>query len=68
MITLADTLKVGCLDDFIAQEKARGIGSVDFAAFDRLIGKAAKSPRAKDRTSRSASRDGSSGKKTRPNT
>lgn len=64
-LTLANAMKLGRLQDFIAQEEARGVGSIDRAEFDRLLVKAVRSPRSKDQTSRSPSRDGSTGKRTR---
>lgn len=64
MLTLTEAQKTGRLQEFIAQEEARGIGSGSKAKFDRLIRAAVKSPQAKGQTSRSASRDGSSGKRT----
>jgi hypothetical protein len=65
MLTLLEAVKTGRLQDFIAQEEARGVGSIDRAEFDRLLGKAVKAPQSKDQTSRSPSRDGSTGKRTR---
>jgi hypothetical protein len=65
MLTLAEAIKDGRLQDFIAQEEARGAGPVDQAAFDALAATLIKAPQSKGRTSRSASGDGLSGKKTR---
>jgi hypothetical protein len=64
MLTLSEAQRLGRIDEFIAQEEARGIGPIDRAAFDVLLGKAIKGPRSKDRTSRSASGGGLRGKKT----
>lgn len=64
-LTLAHALKNGRLDEFVAQEEARGIGPANRKSFDEAIKKLATTitpPRSKGRTSRSASRDGSSGK------
>ncbi len=36
MLTLAEAIKDGRLQDFIVQEEARGVGPVDHAAFDAL--------------------------------
>ena len=58
-------MESGRLDAFVAQEEARGVGSIDRAEFDRLLVKAVKAPQSKDRTSRSPLPDGSTGKKTR---
>ena len=65
VLTLAGAMKSGRLQDFIAQEEARGVGSIDRAEFDRLLVKAVKAPQSEDQTSRSPSRDGSPGKRTR---
>jgi len=62
MLTLTEAKKTGRLEEFIAQEETRGIPAVSKARFDRLIRAAVRSPRAKGRTSRSPSRDGSTGK------
>lgn len=65
MLTLAEAIKNGQLQEFIAQEEARGVRSVSRKDFERLIGAAVKPLQAEGQTSRSASGDGSSGKKTR---
>jgi hypothetical protein len=65
MLTLSIAIKTGRLQDFIDQEEARGVGSIDRAEFDRLLGKAVKAPRSEDQTSCSPLRDGSTGKRTR---
>lgn len=65
MLTLAEAVKSGRLQEFIAQEEARGVEAGTRKDFDRLIGAAVKPPREEDRTSRSASADGSTGKKIR---
>ena len=65
VLTLANAMKLGRLQDFIAQEEARGVGSIDRAEFDRLLVKAVKPPQSKDRTSRSPLPGGSTGKRTR---
>lgn len=64
-ITLADAMKNGRLQEFIAQEEGRAVGPIDRAAFDALAAALVKAPQSEDQTSRSASGDGSSGKKTR---
>jgi hypothetical protein len=63
-LSLSDAVKEGRLDDFIAQEEARGIGPIYRADFDAALAKVIKAPRSGNRTSRSASRDGSSENKT----
>jgi hypothetical protein len=66
MLTLSEAIKSGRLQEFIAQEEARGVGPIDRAEFDALlIATLAKAPQSKDRTSRSSSGDGSSGRKNR---
>jgi hypothetical protein len=65
VLSLAEAQRLGRLDDFIAQEEARGIGPIYPDAFDRLADALIKSPRPEGRTSRSASADGSTGKRTR---
>jgi hypothetical protein len=68
MLTLSEAVKTGRLQDFIAQEEARGVGSIDRAEFDRLLVKAIKSPQSKDQTSRSPLPGGLTGKRTRQGT
>lgn len=65
MLTLADAVKSGRLTEFIAQEEQRGVGPINRAALDRAVAKIVKAPQSIGRTSRSPSRDGSSGKRTR---
>jgi hypothetical protein len=65
MLTLSEAVKTGRLQEFIVQEEARGVGPIDRGAFGSLLGKAVKAPQSKDQTSRSPSRDGSTGKQTR---
>jgi hypothetical protein len=65
MLSLAEAIRTGRLSDFVAQEEARGVGSIDRAEFDRLLVKAVKAPRSEGQTSHSPSRDGSTGKRTR---
>lgn len=59
-LSLREALDADRLEDFIRQEEARGVVA-DSAAFDRLVATAVKQPQSADRTSRSASGDGSSG-------
>lgn len=65
MISLKEALEGGILDEFIAQEEARGVGPADKADLDRALEALIKQPQSEDRTSRSASPDGSTGKRTR---
>ena len=64
MLSLSDALKHGKIEEFIAQEEARGIGPIDRADFGAAVAKLVKAPQSKGRTSRSASRDGSNGTET----
>ena len=63
-LTLVEAIKTGRIDDFVRQEEARGIGPASEREVRRLLKMAAtiKLPKSKGRTSRSASRGGSSGK------
>jgi hypothetical protein len=65
MLTLAEAVKYGKIQEFIAQEEARGVGPIDRAKFDALLGKAATEPRSEGRTSRSAYAGNSTGTRTR---
>lgn len=65
MITLAEALKEGRLHEFVAQEEARGVGPAGRDDLDRALGAVIRQPQSEDRTSRSASRGGSTGKRTR---
>lgn len=59
-ITLEEARRTGRLDEFVAQEEARGVVA-DREAFGRLVGIAVKPRRLEGQTSRSPSADGSSG-------
>jgi hypothetical protein len=65
MLTLAEALKTKRLQDFIAQEEARGVGPVDRAELERAFAKVIKAPQSKDQTSHSPLHDDSTGKRTR---
>jgi len=65
-LSLAEAQRLGRLDEFVAQEEARGIGPIDRADFDATLAKLVKAPLSKNRTSRSASHDGSSETETPP--
>jgi hypothetical protein len=65
MLTLSEAVKSGRLQEFIAQEEARGVGPIDRADLDRALAKMVKAPQSKDQTSRSPLPDGSTGKRTR---
>ena len=68
MLTLAQAMKDGRLQEFIAQEEAQGRGPIDRPEFDRAASGLIKAPPPKDRTSRSASVGSSTGKRTRRDT
>jgi hypothetical protein len=64
VMTLTDSVRLDKLQDFIAQEEARGIGPVDRAEFDGAASKVIKARQLEDRTSRSSSGENSSGTET----
>ena len=45
MVTLAEAIKSGRLQEFAAQEEARGIGPIDRAEFENAIGAVVEPPR-----------------------
>ena len=61
ILTLREALKEGRLADFVAQERARGVGPVDRDELEAAIRATIKPPQSGDRTSRSRGRDGSGG-------
>lgn len=61
-LTLSLAIKSGRLDEFIRQQEAAGIGPIDEAAFLGAASKVIKHAPQSDQTSRSASRDGLTGK------
>jgi hypothetical protein len=65
MLTLSEALKTGRLQDFIAQEEARGIGPIDRAELDAVAAALIKAPQSEDQTLHSPSADGLTGKRTR---
>jgi len=65
MLTFSEAVKTGKLQEFIVQEEARGVGPVDRAEFDRVLANVIKAPQSEGQTSRSPSRGGSTGKRTR---
>lgn len=65
MITLSDAVKLGRIQEFVAQEEARGIGPADTSELDAALSRLIREPRSEGRTSHSPSPDGSSGKRTR---
>ncbi len=48
--SLNQAIREGRLEEFIRQAEKEGIGPADRAAFERVVGKAIKAPRSKDRT------------------
>lgn len=64
-VSLSQALKEGRLEDFIKQQEAAGTGPAAEGEVLDAIAKVARSPQSADRTSRSASSDGSTGKRTR---
>jgi hypothetical protein len=65
LLSLSSAVRDKKLPEFINQEETRGVGSIYHAQFDDVIAALVKAPQSKDQTSRSPSRDGSTGKRTR---
>lgn len=61
-LTLKKALEMNRLDDFVAQEEARGFDPIDRAELDAAIAKILTPPQSEDQTSRSPSSGGSTGK------
>jgi hypothetical protein len=61
-LTLKEALKTNRLEDFIAQAEAEGVEAADKEELEAALAAVIKPRRSAGRTSRSASRDGSSGK------
>jgi hypothetical protein len=64
-LSVAGALTHGRLAEFIAQEEAGGVGPVPKADFETALARLMKAEKSEDRTSRSSSPGGSTGKKTR---
>lgn len=64
-LSLADAQASGRLEEFISQEQVRGKGPANPIELDESLSRLIKSEKSEDRTSRSASSDGSSETKTR---
>ena len=62
MLSLSKAQKTGRLQDFIAQEEARGVGPIREAEFDMTASAVIKTPQSDDQTSGSLPRDGLRGK------
>jgi len=67
-LSLREALASDRLEDFIAQEEARGVGPADSEEVMEAIEAVARPPQSEDQTSRSPSRDGSNEKRIRPGT
>lgn len=65
MLSLAEAIKTGRLAEFIRQQEAAGVGPISQADFDAAASEVIKHETRSDRTSRSPSRGGSTGKRTR---
>lgn len=61
-LSLSYARKSGRLEDFIAQEEARGVGPINEAEFDETASKVIKTQQSEDQTSHSLPDDGSLGK------
>jgi hypothetical protein len=62
MISLSQAITEGRMPEFVDQEEKRGVGPADPAELDDALSRVIKGEKSADQTSRSASRDGSSGK------
>lgn len=62
MLSLSEALKTKRLQDFIAQEEARGVPPADLLEVQSLIDEMITAKPQEDQTSHSPERDGSSGK------
>lgn len=61
MLSLSQARKEGRLQEFIAQEEARGVGPLDGTNLDAALEMFTKQPRSADQTSHSPSDDDSTG-------
>jgi hypothetical protein len=61
-LTLSEALASDRLEEFIEQAERAGVGTASEAEFGDALTRVVKAPRPEDRTSRSASRDGSTEK------
>jgi len=64
-LSLAKAQELGLLEEFVSQEEQRKVGPADSPELDKALSRLIKSEKSEDRTSRSASSDGSSGTRTR---
>ena len=68
VLTLSEAQISDRLEEFIAEQEAKGVGPIEIDAFKALAAAFIKAPPPKDRTSRSASGGNSTGKRTRRDT
>lgn len=61
-LTLSQAVSQGRLQDFIAQEEARGVGPAPSKDLGNALSRLIKEPRSGDQTLRSGERGGSTGK------
>ena len=61
MLSLSEAIKLGRLEEFIAQAERDGVGPANEADFDRAVRRLATQRQSEGRTSRSPSDDGSTG-------
>lgn len=61
-LTLSEAINSNRINEFIAQEEARGIAPADLVELEAAIERLATQPQSEGRTSRSSSGDGSSEK------
>ena len=61
-LSLTEAIKLGRLQEFIAQEEGRGVDPISEAEFDETASTVIKTPLPDDQTSGSPRRDGSRGK------
>lgn len=59
MLSLREAIESGRLQEFIAQEEARGVGPISEAEFNETASTVIKTPQSDDQTSGSLPRDGS---------
>ena len=62
LLSLSKAIREGRVEEFIRQEEKRGVGPVDRDELDRAVARVLRGSQPDDRTSRSASRGGSSDK------
>jgi hypothetical protein len=68
ILSLSEAIRSDRLEEFIAQEEARGVGPADSDEVMQAIETVARPPQSEDQTSRSPSRDDSNGRRIRRGT